>query len=179
MLKLLLAFGAVVSYRICSNLTRLLQTSHYEKVYLTKLASNSLVEFGEYQPVVQKLFSLAVVPDFAVANVFSVGYGLLGTANTSAFHNMDVPHKDIVNAMRSSFSTAKGTFRMRLYESFSPLYWFETLLYLPSRLLAYIGLSAESTASRFLQVLYWLVTPLLLLCRSNLYQHISSLFNQL
>lgn len=62
-----------------------------------------------------------------------------------------------------------GVYRMRLIESFSPRYWIETVIFLPSRIIQYLGGKSDSLFAKLLQILYWIFTPLLIAVRDKIY----------
>jgi len=79
---------------------------------------------------------------------------------------MLAPLRGIVNVLDSEFAGARvemvyeaiGFCRDRLLETFNPAYWIEAVIYLPRKMLAYVGLSPESLAARILQVIYWVLS---------------------
>ena len=77
--------------------------------------------------------------------------------------------------MVNSFIRAKGYFRMCLLECISPLYWVQLVVFLPGKMLGYAGISSDKMISKFLQIAYWLLTPLFLCFRTQIYDFIIQL----
>lgn len=140
--------------------------------YITERKTN----FSIYTASVVKLFRQAKVKESYVADVDYVGFGQVKTCQASVFENMAILREDVVSSMLNSFAKAEGTYRMNLLECFSPIYWIQVIVFLPQKIFEYIGISEEKVISRVLQVVYWALTPALILFRSELYEFIISLF---
>lgn len=67
---------------------------------------------------------------------------------------------------------------MSLLECFSPLYWIQLLFFLPSKLCEFLGISGDRIAIKILQIIYWILTPLILCFRSQLYDLIIQLLQK-
>ena len=76
--------------------------------------------------------------------------------------------------MTRSLSAAKGIFKSRIFEAFSPLYWINCILFLPRNILTYLGLDADGIMSKILQLLYWITTPLIVAFRDSIYEYIAT-----
>jgi len=77
------------------------------------------------------------------------------------------------------FNEAIGYYRDRTVEAFNPLYWVETLIYLPRTLLSYIGVNPENVVVKSLQVLYWLISPIVTYLYVAYESQIDNLLNDL
>ena len=71
-------------------------------------------------------------------------------------------NEDVVGLMLHFFAEAKGFFKTGLLECISPLYWIQTILFLPSRLCEYMGISDSQVFVKILQLAYWILTPILI-----------------
>lgn len=100
------------------------------------------------------------------------------TASASVFDNMANKRQDTVCHMMNSFIQAKGYFRMSLLECFSPLHWVQLLFFLPSKLCEYLGISSDKIAIKVFQLVYWVLTPLILCFRTQLYNFVIQLLQQ-
>ncbi len=54
------------------------------------------------------------------------------------------------------FEEAIGEYKSRCLEVFSPLYWINTVIYLPQKILQYIGLPSETWIGRILNAIWWI-----------------------
>ena len=67
---------------------------------------------------------------------------------------------------------------MNILECLSPLYWVQLVAFLPSKLCEYFGVSEKKFAPKIFQLLYWVLTPLLLCFRTQLYDFIVQLLQK-
>lgn len=67
---------------------------------------------------------------------------------------------------------------MNMMECISPLYWVQLVVFLPVKLCGYLGISETKAIPKLLQAVYWLLAPLLLIFRSQLYEFIVQLLQQ-
>ena len=77
--------------------------------------------------------------------------------------------------MLKYLAEAKGTFKHRIIENFSPLFWIDCVLFLPRTVLEYMGVDGNGVITKVFQLLYWAAAPLLLVFRDKLSQYILSL----
>jgi hypothetical protein len=169
-------FVLIAFYKFANNLSLLLRTIYYSKKYDAYLR-NIAVGFTTYIPMVTKLFETAGVVESYFAVAESVGYGYIHTEKVPHFLNMANRREDIVGATLRSFGQAKAIFRSRLIETFSPLFWIRTLLFLPRHLFLYLGVKADSVFVKIVQVIYWIATPLLIAFRDNIYHYLAMLLS--
>lgn len=170
-------FFACLLFRLLTSVSGYIRTKYYERKYMDYL-SHKIDSFTEYTAPIVKLFKEANVDDSSVAVADPVGFGYIRTGNASVFQNMAVLRTDVAAMVQRSFKKAIGTYRSRIIECFSPLFWVKYVLYLPSHILEYIGLDANSVTTKIIQVVYWILTPLLIVCRTELYELIVQLLTQ-
>ena len=173
---ILIAWAITFLYRLVVNLSSLFWLNHYDKAYMRYL-SHPEQDFTECTAAVTKLFKSAGLTDRMIPFVQPMGLGQIVQGHTMLFCNMGNRREDVVGNMISCFSSARGVFKNRILENFSPIYWINCILFLPRTALVYLGISAESVFSKLFQLLYWILTPLLLLLRDELYQFILTLIN--
>lgn len=171
---LIAGFILVFVYKITTNLSALLRLYFYQKKY-NAFASGQIASFNEYAPAVRKLFKSAGIKDSSVPFVQPAGYGFLSKGSASFFGNLATSNTHCVALMYKDLAEAKGIFKGRILESFSPMYWINCVVYLPRNILGYLGLGTDGIASKLLQLIYWIATPLLVAFRDNIYQYIAEL----
>lgn len=176
-MKLAICFAAIFLYKLVSNISGLLRTNYYQNKYQDFVSSKGGVNFTSYSHSVKRLFESANVPDAPLAVCKPAGYGHIMTGSASLFENMGYIGPDSVGMMINCFSKAYGTYRARIFESFSPLYWINSIIFLPKKLLEYIGLSGESIFVKIAQVIYWIATPSLIFFRNDIYNYIAALIS--
>lgn len=177
MKNLIFVLVAVIVYRFVFSLSGLIRTTHYQKIYESYL-KGTCNDFAVHTAPVKKLFRQAKVSDIVLPYTDFVGGGHFRVTDVSVFENMANTREDTVGAMQNCFSKAKGTFRMNILECLSPLYWVQLAIFFPGKVLEYVGVSSDKLQVKILQVLYWLLTPLLLCFRTQLYDFIVQLLQK-
>lgn len=172
----LYTFLLIVAYKLINNASLLLRTVFYSAKYDQYLCGK-LKNYSKYVPLVTKLFKSAGIEECYFAVAEPVGYGYIHTASVPHFVNLANMRKDIVSATLSGFEQSKAIFRSRLIETFSPLYWVKSAIFLPKHLFLYLGVSADSVFVKITQVIYWIGTPLLIAFRENIYEYVASLLS--
>ena len=172
---LLICFAGIFLYRLVTNISALTRLNHYDEEY-TMYLSHPERNFREHTAALVQLFKQAGVSDIQIPFVQPMGYGQILQGHTLLFSNMDNRREDVVANMIRCLAEARGTFKHRILESFSPLFWINQLLFLPRTVMAYLGVSGENIIVKLLQLLYWLITPLFVVFRDNLCKYIFSLF---
>lgn len=169
---------AVVSvYKLISNIARLIKIKYFRKQY-KKFITDGSVDFAQYSYAIKNLFNVAKVADYKVALCELVGFGHIQTGNISVFENMAIYRADIIAVMLGCFSKAEGTFKSRIFECFSPLYWIECIIFLPQKLIEYFGLDEDCVLAKLIQIVYWLTSPLFLMFRDQIYTYITELIGK-
>lgn len=176
---LLLFLIAAFIYRLLTNFCNLRRLAHYEEIYLQYLSKGSEVNILESKTAILQLFTAAGVADSLISYATPTGYGMLATGSASAFQNISSCRQDVVAAIARSFAEARGTFKHRIFETLSPLFWINCVLFLPQRIFNFLGIKDDSLLIKLLQLLYWICTPLLLVFRQDIYQYISTLIGQI
>ena len=177
MIYFLTAFFAILAYRAVFCASGYARVVYYEKKYREYLTDKGEV-FTLYTAPVKKLFKQAHISAPMIPFSEPVGYGQVMTASASVFDNMANKRQDTVCHMMNSFIQAKGFFRMSLLECFSPLHWVQLLFFLPSKLCEYLGISSDKIAIKVFQLVYWVLTPLILCFRTQLYNFVIQLLQQ-
>lgn len=170
----LIAFGCAFLYRLTVNVNALLWLNHYKEKY-TQYLANAERGFAENTSAVTKLFKDAGLADRMIPFVQPMGYSQILQGQTSLFSNMENRREDVIGNMLSCFASARGTYKDRIIENFSPIFWINCVLFLPRTVLTYLGVSADNFFAKLCQLIYWLTAPFLVLFRDNLYELIRSL----
>ena len=165
-------------YKFISNTVSWLKIRYYRKRYINYI-TNPNFDFMVYTESITKLFQRAGIKQDLSKTCEYLGAGLFSPGKFSLFKNMGVLREDIPPKMINLFSRAEGAFRARALECFSPFYWIESLLFLPQKIIKYIGLNSDNVFSRISQILYWIIVTLLVAFRTNIYHYILELLRNL
>lgn len=169
---------AVWLYRFIFCLSGYLRIKYYRHRYYDFIEKGKF-DFAIYTHPLTNLFKRAGVSDIRIPLCEPIGYGQIMTGSTNLWGNMSNRYEENVAGMLHCFSQAEGAYRAKILECFSPLYWIECVIFLPSKILDYIGIKADSIFPKLIQLLYWIGAPLLLLFRTELYEHIAALLDKL
>lgn len=171
---LVIAFLCLWIYRLVKNISSLIRINHYYDKYTLYLSKQDSL-FSENTHAVVQLLKAAGIVDRLIPFTQPSGYGFVAQGNASLFQNIGNLREDVVVATAQCFKQATGTFKHRILENFSPIFWVDCVIYLPRKIIEYLGLKGDTVPVKVLQLLYWLATPLLLIFRENIYQCVISL----
>lgn len=89
------------------------------------------------------------------------GYGYVGQEQISTLDNLLYLNKTVQNSAVTVLKRAKGHFKNEAVKSINPLFWLETLFFLPKAIVSASGIDASSklaeTGLKITQIIYWLV----------------------
>jgi hypothetical protein len=73
------------------------------------------------------------------------------------FRNLSNRREDVVMLIVSMFHKAMGVYKSRMWETINPLYWIESIIFLPRQLFTYLRVPPESVLIKLGQAIYWLL----------------------
>lgn len=146
---------AILFIKFLINFSRFNQSKWYYSKY-KKYITKPTWGFVEHEHQIVKLFRDAGVEDNRVPMIEPLGYGKILTGQTSVFSNISITREDVVGSVRHMFHQTIGIYRSRMLETINPLYWIESIIFLPKRILNYVGVSSEKVVIKVFQIIYWL-----------------------
>jgi len=174
MFKYLAFFALLIFAKFFNNASKLISIKRirdrYERSFLKDGPS-----FTEQIPKAKKLLSDAGFGEVSISVAQPLGCSLVSSSQACIVDNLDSRRADIVSSAISLINQTVGVFRMRMWESLSPRYWIETVIFLPKNLVQYLGGKPDGIYTKLLQILYWILTPLFLTFRANIYQYVVEL----
>lgn len=176
-MKYVIIFLCVVVVKLYINASKFFLAKRLRERYTDSFKRDGK-PFEEYIPQIRKMFIDIGAGNTAIPVVQPLGYHQVANTTVEIIKNLDSRRSDIVGTILSLFDEAVGTYRMRMLESISPSYWIETLLFLPSRALKYLGCEPDKLIIKLFQLIYWIAAPLLIAFRSELYQQLLILLQQ-
>lgn len=167
-MKILLVIFLVVVSKIAINkyaLIRLDKLKTKYEIFISNLVSDTgdhrfKPSIFEMQPELIQLFTKANIIRPTVSVVIPLGYNQIKNSNPDVWDNMFVNNKEIITHMYSSFSQANGVFKLRLKNTLNPLYWIESIVFLPQNMLKYLGVKSNSIGAKILNFIYWTATAI-------------------
>lgn len=145
---------------------------YFFKRYESWLFNNRDIELLSYKTSIIKLFEKAGIEDCYLPHVAPMGYGKLASYNASVMNSFPNALEDFAMATCKLFQDAIGVYRTRIFETFSPIYWIDLVIFLPKTLFTYLGLNGESVIIKLFQCIWWIVTPLLLIFRDKFIEYL-------
>ena len=176
-MKYSIIFLCVVVVKLFINASKYFQAKYLRRKYQESLTIKGK-NFDEYIPQAKKLLVDIGAGKMAIPIAQRLGYQQIATSRAVIVDNLSSARSDIVGVALSLFDETVGTYRMRMLDSISPVYWIETLIFLPARALTYLGFASDSIISKLFQFIYWIATPLLIVVRTELYQQLLFLLQQ-
>lgn len=159
-LKLLILFGCIVCYKALFNFYNYRTCQRYYALYLRWFADDN-EELLQSRGRIIKLLKRAGVQDSSIPTSQPIGYWQLANFNASAFDNFPSKIADFAAMMNSKFQEAIGEYRSRILDSVNPLYWIDTILFLPKHFLNYLGINQSSLSFKIsnvvLSILWWAI----------------------
>ena len=162
-MKLLLIPIAIIALKFLLNLQHWLRIKRL-KEYFLEFICGKRNDMNRYRNEVISLFKKAYVPDVYTPVVDSVGLGLLASGNVSLFTMFPSKRAAFIAEYLNMFDSAEGTFYKNMSDAINPLYWVETVVFLPKTILRYIGLDSDKTAFKLCNVLLSFIWWALCLC---------------
>lgn len=169
-MKLIIIFLIIFVYKLIRNSSYFFKTKRFSKIYKEYILEDN-DEIYSHRSEIIGLFKKADVSDGAIPTVKPMGYGQLASYNVSIFNNFPSTMSNQVGHTMRMFDEAIGVYKLRLKQSFSPLYWFEQLVFLPKNLLIYMDFDLDKASFKIINVLltfiWWIIVFLFTLFRND------------
>ncbi len=148
------------------------QLKKLSSIYEEYVNDASSLTFKEKKYEVIKLFQSAGLRDPQIPLVQPVGSRHEVKGHYSVFDNLTKASPEFINRVRDLFCEAIGVYKKRANNSINPIYWLEVILFLPERIINYLGLNNGSSSvtiiSKTLNIVYWITTMIVTILRIKL-----------
>ena len=155
----------VALIKVYINTSKYIQVNRYYEKYKRWLQGENIYLRRNHHQVI-KLFKDAGIQDTIFPLVEPLGLGQIATTNVSVFNNFPNATEAMGKATIGKFEQAIGVYHSRVFDTISPLYWIETILFIPKNAFNYLGLDSESILIKIFQLIYWFVGGMLTLIYS-------------
>lgn len=176
-MKYLYVFLAIVALKFFLNLCKYISARRLRKKFAEIQYEGK--SFSEYIPASKKLFEDVGLRNASIPFVQPLGLGQISSGHANVPDNLNNSTPAFVQASMGLFNQTVGTYKMRMFESFSPRYWIELVIFLPKRIVEYLGGAPDGLFAKLLQIIYWFATPILIAFRSYIYEIILTFIQQL
>lgn len=174
--NLAILFLLIIVYKIILNIYRYIKCVRLETKYVDFFQKNKTQNLS-YKAEIEELFKFAGVKDAQLPISQPTGLGQCATFNVSSIENMFVPDKRTLVFVLDMFTEAKGVFRKRIIEAINPIYWIQTIIFLPQKIVDYLGGTSDAIATKLLQLLWWIICPAAIIFRDKITTILINLFN--
>lgn len=151
------AIIAVLAIKFLLNLSRFLEAKSLFNDYLRHAQGEGGWSIMEKSHRIATIIQNAGVQDSEVTDVQEIGYGHIQAARFSVLNNVQNRREDVVLLLIGKFHEAFGVYKSRMLETINPVYWLETIIFLPRSFMNYLGVSSQNVMVKILQVVYWIL----------------------
>lgn len=146
---------AIPVYKLAVNAINLYQLNHLEKQYYRWLVSQTdFAPLAEKRQLLKKLMKTANIDDAFISRTQPIGFGRIVSGHYNVFEQFPSNEVDIVQITMYKISEARGVFKSNCWETFNPLYWIQFFVFLPKRILEYLGVAPDWIITRLCQVIW-------------------------
>lgn len=163
MLKnILILFIIIFSYKLITCISDLTRIIKYKNLYSKYLKYNN-ENFKQYAKL-----SVDLLKKLGIKESITNG-GL-----SPVLANITMKNSLISQHITDKFESAVGIAKYNLKQCFSPIYWINSLLFLPKNIFVYLNVSAESILVKIFQFIYWFAGVIFTLFSSDIANWIKS-----
>lgn len=150
--KVIMFVVIVLLYKILTNTYCFFRIRHLDKQHLLWL-SGSNVNFPTYKNEIISLFKKAGIKNVEIPTAQAIGFNRIASFNADIFTNFPSQNPDIIQGAFRMFYEAEGIYRQRIFETISPMYWVDTILFAPKKILQYLGFDENKTMFKTCNIL--------------------------
>lgn len=173
---ILFFFLSIVSYKILHNFIALMKIKKFHSTYVNYIEKIKNPEWTKIQEKILKnkadviqILARCGLNDFAVSITTPSGYGHVQHKQISILQNLQfngqIGEVHVPNTIDIYLIQAKGILEKRMIEALSPLYWIDIFIFLPQKIITYLGFKLDNkkteAIARFIDVIYWIVVILI------------------
>lgn len=165
-------------YKYLINSYRLNRIEELYKYFQTLKSKSPNKKIYETRSETLELFEIAKINDIFIYVSENVGYDVKNSV-VSVLNNYPNSNEEFYICQNNMFLEAIGTFKKRKNETFSLIYWLETIAFLPQKLLSYFNLVPNSFLSKIFNCIYWLISFLFTFFREEIKEFVLKIIEKL
>lgn len=125
--------------------------------YLNDQTSESRDKLVKVKYEIKHIIEIAGLSSHTIPYTEAVGYGHVATGHAKPSENLLSLREDIAKANFELLEESVSIFRSKLINTFNPMFWVESLVYLPTKVLSFLGVANNKTLVKIFQLLWWLL----------------------
>lgn len=133
------------------------QLERIYKEYFLWLSDSRTHNVAEKRSKLKSLIAHANIPDAKIPVTQPVGFSYVAHATVSVLENFPSQRADIAECLLSLINDAIGVYKDRMWNAFNPLWWINTLIFLPRSICTYLNVKADSLFVKMGQLMWWAV----------------------
>nr|DAP20058.1 MAG TPA: hypothetical protein [Caudoviricetes sp.] len=165
-------------YKYLINSYRLNRIEELYKYFQTLKSESPNKKIYETRSETLELFEIAKINDIFIYVSENIGYDVKNSV-VSILNNYPNSNEEFYICQNNMFLEAIGTFKKRKNETFSLIYWLETIAFLPQKLLSYFNLVPNSFLSKIFNCIYWLISFLFTFFREEIKEFVLKIIEKL
>jgi hypothetical protein len=147
----------IPAYKLVVNAVNWCRLNRLENQYYLWLKDyTDFAHLAEKRQLLKKLMKTANVADAYVNRTQPMGFGIIASGKCNVFEQFPSNESDIVKITLYKISEARGVFKANFWETFNPLYWIQFVLFLPKKMLTYLGTSPDFVITKLCQLIWWI-----------------------
>jgi hypothetical protein len=167
---------SIVGYKVLLNFIALIKIKKFHSTYVNYIEKIKNPEWTKIREKILQnktdiiqILTKCSLKDFGVFTTTPTGYGHVEHKQVSILQNLQyigqIGEVNIPSTIDIYLIQAKGILKKRMIEALSPLYWINTLIFLPQNIITYLGFSPDNKKTesimKVINVIYWIVAILI------------------
>lgn len=154
-------FIGIVLVKFILNIRKFFLCKRYLNQFEDWLNNECNISLVEKQPIIKKLVEDAGYGKGLVHHTATLGHGYIAPYKVNPMDAFPNRYQHIAMGIFSNISSAIGVYKQRAFESFSPIFWIEFLIYLPKNILNYLGIERLPVIKVF-NLLWWILGTIMI-----------------
>lgn len=143
-MELIFIILLIIFIKAVLNFYKLKRLLKLEAAYKNYINHDTSWDFHEKKQEIITLLKGAGLKSSCVPYLKPADFGFVTKHNLDLFDNLAFNNEDINLLILSNFRQAAGVYKKRLLDSINSLYWLEVIIFLPQKVIDYIGFNGES-----------------------------------
>lgn len=140
--------------------------------YVLWVRGDMTLNLARDRSALHRLVAHANISDRVIPRLHHLGYGKAYKISLGVIDQFPSTDPELVEASIFLIQSALGVYRDRMKNAINPLWWIDTLIFLPRAILTYLNISAESVIVRLGQLVWWALGLLLVAYKSEILHQI-------